>query len=264
VSEVRNVGFLFWRKPPASGSDPNLLVQRARNGDAQARETLIRNYMPYITRVASAASGRYLTRENDDQISIAMIAFNEAIDHFDETKGITFLSFAETVIKRRIIDYFRKESRNSKTIPFSFYREENGPDQGPSLDRIGARRAEERLALENETAELKDETFRFNTDLKAFGITFSDLVAVSPRHEDARLRAMAAARRIVENPLHREFLLQRKSLPLKALEKEVNVSRKTLERQRKYIIAVALLLLSDYMCLKEYIRKAVQVGEVRP
>lgn len=253
------MGFLFWKgKPRTSGSDPNLLLQSARNGDTLARETLIQNYMPFITRAASSVSGRYLAPENDDQISVAMMAFNEAIDHYDGTKGIAFLTFAETVIKRRIIDYFRKESRNSRAVLFGVNHNETGPDAGSPLDRIEVRRAEEKLALENETADLRDEIARFNADLQAFGISFFDLVEASPKHEDARLRAMSAARRVVENRVYRDFLLNRKSLPLKALEQEVDVSRKTLERQRKYIVAVALLLMSDYVCLKEYIRKAFQ------
>lgn len=246
-------------KPRTSGSDPDFLLERARNGDDQARETLIRDYLPFITRAASAASGRYLEPENDDQISIAMIAFNEAIDHYDGTRGVAFLTFAEIVIKRRIIDYHRKELRNAKTVPFSLYQEEDSGETGLLLNRFEKSQAEEKLARENEADEIKAEIARFNADLKPFGISFADLVAVSPKHEDARLRAMAAASQVVENPLYREYLLNRKSLPLKALEKEIKVSRKTLERQRKYIIAVALLLMRDYVFLKEYVRKVVAI-----
>lgn len=46
---------------------------------------------------------------------------------------------------------------------------------------------------------------------------------------------------------------QEKSLPLKELVDEVGVSRKTLERQRKYIIAIALVLIGDFELLREYI-----------
>jgi len=50
-----------------------------------------------------------------------------------------------------------------------------------------------------------------------------------------------------------QHLLTRRELPLKQLEEQVGVSRKTLERQRKYIIAVTLILLEDFYHLRRYI-----------
>lgn len=43
-------------------------------------------------------------------------------------------------------------------------------------------------------------------------------------------------------------------LPVKELESTMEVSRKTIERQRKYIIAVVLLLNSHFVYIKEYIK----------
>jgi len=62
----------------------------------------------------------------DDEVSVGLMAFNEAMDCFDTTKNISFISFAETVIKRRLIDYFRKESTVSKrTVPMSSFEQED-------------------------------------------------------------------------------------------------------------------------------------------
>jgi len=58
---------------------------------------------------------------------------------------------------------------------------------------------------------------------------------------------------VAEDPALAGHLLNRRELPLKQLERRVDVSRKTLERQRKYIIAVALLLLEDFIYLRGYI-----------
>ena len=57
--------------------------------------------------------------------SIGLIAFDEAIERFDIGRSKNFLKFAEMVIKRRMIDYYRKTSSiDKKEIPFSyFYRE---------------------------------------------------------------------------------------------------------------------------------------------
>jgi len=40
-----------------------------------------------------------------DEYSIALIAFNEAIESYDLDKKTKFVSFSKQVIKRRLIDY---------------------------------------------------------------------------------------------------------------------------------------------------------------
>lgn len=62
------------------------------------------------------------------------------------------------------------------------------------------------------------------------------------------------AKLLVENEELKEMLFTNKRLPIKQLEKMVDVSRKTIERNRKYIIAIALILSSDYVYMKDYIK----------
>jgi len=56
--------------------------------------------------------GRYVAYGQDDELSIALMAFVEAIRSYDVSKG-NFLSFSQNVIKRRIIDYYRKEKNTA-------------------------------------------------------------------------------------------------------------------------------------------------------
>lgn len=96
-----------------------------------------------------------------------------------------------------------------------------------------------------------------NQLLSDYGVRFSDLVKVSPKHQDARDRALEVARILANDPELLRFLTQRKSLPLKELEKLVKVSRKTLERQRKYIITLTLILIGEFHYLQEYLKRTV-------
>jgi RNA polymerase sigma factor len=89
-------------------------------------------------------------------------------------------------------------------------------------------------------------------------LSFSDLVENSPKHQDARKNAITAAKMLVENEELKESLFEKKRLPIKQLERKVNVSRKTIERNRKYIIAIALILSSDYVYMKEYIKGVLE------
>jgi RNA polymerase sigma factor len=233
-------------------SDHSALLTSAQNGDREARELLIKKFTPFILKVASGMTGRFIKVGQDDEVSIGMMAFNEAIDNFRSEKGISFLSFAETVIKRRLIDHFRKEGRNSKVIPFSSIEKSDDGEETQSLP-VEIEQAKANFEAKLEAEERKAEIIEFSQVLAQYGISFSELVEVSPRHDDARLRAMSVAWIIAGNARYRSFLQEKKSLPLKQLEQEVKVSRKTLERQRKYIIAVTLVLIGEFHYLKEYI-----------
>ena len=83
-------------------------VYAAKN-DLQKADDLIRDYIPFIRSEASRCTSRLCT-EQDDEYSIAMIAFHEAILGYERNRG-TFLSYASMLIRSRIIDFQRKESR---------------------------------------------------------------------------------------------------------------------------------------------------------
>lgn len=50
------------------------------------------------------------------------------------------------------------------------------------------------------------------------------------------------------------LLKQKRQLPIKELLGQVSVSRKTLERNRKFLIAVALICHGPYPYLKDYLQ----------
>jgi len=249
------MGLLFWRKEKAGEDNPNLLLARAQGGDDEAREVLIKRFTPFILSVASQKSGRYIRLGHDDEASIGLIAFNEAIDTFDDGRGVSFLSFAETVIKRRIIDHFRKEARNAKVVPLSLLDGGAEEDDQEIIRHWAERQSIEVHQAKAEAADRKEEILQYSRCLMDYGITFAELVELSPKHEDARRRAMEAARMMAMDPEMREYFLRKKELPLKQLAEMVDVSRKTLERQRKYIIAIALVFIHEYKYLKDYVEK---------
>lgn len=236
--------------PPAGQSPVELLLEPARNGDKQAREDLLGKYTPLVLRVGSQVAGRYLQVGRDEEVSVGLLALNEAIDRFDPDRGASFISFAEIVIKRRLIDYYRRLKGRAE-IPLSELETED--DEGNPLRTVEQREAIERYSQAREAEDRKHEIIRYTKRLAEFGIKFSELVEICPKHEDARVRAIEAARLVAMNPIFSEHMRTKRELPLKQLEDRVGVSRKTLERQRKYIIAVALIMLEDFYHLKQYI-----------
>ena len=233
------------------------LVRQAQQGDREARERLIATYRPFIMRAAASVSGRFVRAGQDDEASVAMMAFDEAISSYRQQGGRSFFSFAEMVIRRRLIDHFRREAGRRQEVPLSSLvaETEEGEAADDPLVQVEAREAQRQFEEEVLARERREEIQRLARELRALGIAFRDLVERTPRHRDARERALGVARILAETPELCRQVQRRGSLPLKELEAVAGVSRKTLERQRKYIIALALILSGNYPHLRDYLTR---------
>jgi RNA polymerase sigma factor len=242
------------RPPQAGEPDGNdaTLVEAAQRGDAAVRERLIAAYTPLVLRTGSRLCGRYLQPGRDDEVSVGLLALNEAVDRWRRDQGASFRSFAEIVVRRRLIDHFRREAARHE-VPVSEF--EQVEDDGNVWNPLDAAQA---LAIERDRREAEDrraDIARFSAILRPYGISLQDLVRCSPRHGDARARAVAVARAVAARPEWAEYLRRHRALPLRELEaqRDLQVSRKTMERQRKFIIAVALILLEGLESLRAYV-----------
>jgi len=246
------VGVLpFRRKNTDETGQLNTLLQLAKDGDDEARNQLIESYIPFVLRTASQASKRYIDRTKDDEFSIALLAMNEAIDRFDLERKVSFLGFAETIIRRRLIDYFRTQKTQQRQVPWTEFDVLDDEDNASNF--VEVKSSVEAFVKAEEQSSRAEEIAEYGKHLAQFDLTFTDLVALSPKHADARKSAIGVARLIAENEDMRAYVFERQSLPLKRLEDVANVSRKTMERQRKYILAVVVLLCGDFEFLKSYI-----------
>ena len=81
-----------------------LLAQK----DGNFRNDIIKEYNNFILSCAKKTVGGYVS-DQDDEMSVAMIAFDEAITKYDSSKG-SFINFAGIIIKNRLIDFMRKTS----------------------------------------------------------------------------------------------------------------------------------------------------------
>lgn len=240
----------FRRQSSASTASLESLLEEARAGEKSAREQLLQDYLPFVERVAGATCRRGIGR-TDDEFQIALLAMNEAIDAYQPARG-SFVGFAETVIRRRLIDSFRMNQR-MREVPFTSFDEED--DEGNVQNAIEVSAALREFDDREEAAERAFEIAAYSTELESYGLTFHDLVAQSPKHTDAREHAIAVARMITEDGELRQLFRRNRTLPLKQLTGRVTVSRKTLERQRGYIVAVAVLLLGDYERLQTFVQR---------
>jgi RNA polymerase sigma factor len=242
---------------PAGGVEQTVL--RIQQGDMELRNQLITDFQPYIMKLTSRFCKRYIDPAKDDEFSIALSAFNEAINQFSSSAGKSFLGFAETVVRRRLIDHVRKEQRHSRQVPYSSFdmQDEEENVHNPVETSQALEDYDRQRGSEERRAEISD----LSRCLMDFDIGFADLVNAAPKHTDTRQTLFGLGRTLAEDPQLMRLLLVKKLLPIKELLERVQLSRKTLERNRKYIIAVALIWNGPYPYMQEYLRDAAPRAE---
>ncbi|NLD46756.1 MAG: RNA polymerase sigma factor SigI [Clostridiaceae bacterium] len=225
----------------------NERVVAIKNDDEQIN-MLIEEYKPFIAASVERVTGRYVEYGRDDELSIALIAFVEAIRSYNITKG-NFLSFSQNVIKRRIIDYYRKEKKHSVTVSINEYSSDEDEECidlsiGKSLEEYSKEEISEYRRLEIE--QLKKE-------LSAWDISFYELMEVSPKQNKTRMLYSDIIKYIMSREDIIRHIMQKKSLPVSDIEKSLRIPRKKIERGRKYIIAVLIICSGEYEHIKDYI-----------
>ncbi len=213
--------------------------------DSEAREDFLAESQTFIRHVASQACFRFLEWGRDDELSEALIAFNEAIDLFVVDKGVPFLGYARVLMKRRLIDYYRRQRlRQASSL--------DQEDIGRGVDiHLGL----DEFLVQEQSCERAAEIQQFAKALASFQLTFQDLVAVSPKHKDSRETLLRAARELALDTELWSQVEQKGKVPMQALALKTQIHLKVLERGRKYILAVALLIANqhDYVYLREYV-----------
>jgi len=223
---------------------PEETVRRIREGENSLRSPFIAQYRPFI----SAATSRLINAPSQgrDEFSVALDAFNEAIDRFDAEKHRSFLSWSDLVINHRVIDYLRSNRRHERAYPFTYY-------EASGNEELIERSVREDPSLLSDHLEIKEEIEAFKERLAAFGIKLSDLVECAPKHVDSRVMCAMLARRLSESEDMKEKLERTGQLPVAALLESARVGRKAVENNRKYIIAIYVILTSGMEIIKGYI-----------
>ncbi|MGM8214772.1 RNA polymerase sigma-I factor [Bacillaceae bacterium W0354] len=227
-------------------------VLAVQQGDEETRHHLLTNYQPFIATCVSKVCKRYIDPEKDDEYSVGLMAFNEAIESYSENKGSSFLSFARLVISRKVIDYIR--SVNKEPIHVSLdYSDSDDSNDGDSYWIVSE--AAKEAYHEDETAWYRRvEIEEYSKKLQEYKLSFSELVQISPKHHDARESAKKIAKFVYHNQEIKEYVLEKKRLPIKKILPHVDVSKKTIERNRKYILAIFILLHEEFVFLKDYVK----------
>lgn len=202
----------------------------------------IEDYMPLIIKSISSVTGKYVSIENDDEFSIGLMAFVEAVDKYEESKG-AFPSFAKLVITSRVKNYLIKENRHSTETSIE------------ELSESGIEISQEYLNPVEDKEELLNEIHRFKLELNEFGMSLEDLAEESPKHEDTRQNAIDISEKVSEDETLTSFIFHKKRLPIRQISLKYTVTEKILKRSKKFILSVVIIFFKNYRNLKLWIRK---------
>ena len=222
--------------------------------DELKREEFIRDNEQAILRYASRAAGKYISR-SDDEWSVALSAFNKAIDTYEADRG-NFASFAGTVIDCALIDHHRSIKKYETEISYSpemLTGEGEYEEHGEVLKAV-TRESTQTEELKTTQDNLKDEILEVNERLKKYGFTFRDLKNCSPKAGKTKRECAKVIRYVMDNEEILNAVIYDGRIPAKDISKGTGVSAKLLDRYRRYIIMAAVILDGEYPLLADYLQ----------
>lgn len=223
-------------------------VENAKT-DLEAADGLLRQYLPFIKSETAKFIHRNPEEGRDDELGIAMFAFHEAVLHYSRGKG-AFLRFASMMIKNRLIDYYRKEKHHEGTL--SLDAGDGAEEESRSLyAKLDTGKDEIEELYIRQAA--KEEIMEFADCLASYGLSLSDIADNCPKQERTLFACHRALNCARENPEILEALEQGKKLPLALLTEKSGVERKTLERHRKYMMAILLAYTNGYEIIRGHL-----------
>ncbi len=219
----------------------------AAQESSRAADDLIEQYLPFIKSETARSLGRFPTQD-DDELSIAMFAFYEAAMSYKSGRG-AFLKLAATAIKNRLIDYRRKQSRHEGHLSLDAPAGEYERSMG---EQVADAQAD--LSVHHDRSDARQEITHFVLQLSEFGLSLTDIAENCPKQD----RTMAACMQVLDYARQNSSLLEQLvstgKLPVQQLVAGARVDKKTIERHRKYIVAILLAYTNGFEIIRAHLQ----------
>mgnify|MGYP000217070334 CR=1 FL=1 len=195
----------------------------------------------------------FAVTRSDDEYSVALLAFYEAIEGYDPASG-PFGAYASLVIGRRLADHYRSQHRFDVETPLAPQTFDG------TVDRESANAAMQQAVAEQmseaKPISAQEEIEAANTVFEKYGFAFYDLAGkLRPKSGQRRAAAApAAGGTLLHSPVLFASMQSAHSLPHQGTGAAVRRVARTITRHRDYIVAAALLIDGDYPILCTYLQ----------
>lgn len=203
--------------------------------------SLIERHMPFLIRTVSNFTGRYISVENDEEFSIGLLAFAEAVKRYEPDRG-NFLSFAKLVMESRLKNYVEKKNAHMKEESLEAL-QETGID-------FSQREDEEN----EETQKLHEEIIKYREELLLFDLTLEKLADTSPKHRDTRRTAVQTAETASRDPETVEETYRKRKLPVRKVARLGKVTEKVVKNSKTFVLAVMIIFVREFTGLRYWIK----------
>ncbi len=228
--------------------DISAIIRDIQQGNEHLREEFLMSQKEFIRGYASYVCKTRLDWHNDDELSVALIALNKAVDTYEPAAGKRFTGYAKALIRNSLVDYFRSYQKSASESLNTL----NGIEE--SLNRLQTAASLNSYLLELDQEERAYEIKSLKELLSQFGLTLPVLVQNSPRHRDTRDSLKDIALKTAGESALVERIYREKRLPLKEIQLLTGAKRKLLEKWRRYLLSLILIASSEEVeGLVEYI-----------
>lgn len=223
---------------------PEMTIEKIKHHDQEAKELrslLIDEHFGFIVHTITSVTGRYVEVENSEELSIGLLAFDEAIGRYDASKGASFLTYARLVITSRVRDFHKKISQREVVLSFDDYQEEN-------LVHID-------MVHQSAREEIAQEIEKWESILIKFGFDIEELVDETPKHEDTRNNAIKLSENISEDKDLVDKMYMKFRLPISMIVLKFTTTKKVVKHSKKFIIATVVILTKNLKLIRRWIYK---------
>lgn len=132
-------------KQPLSKEDELYYLKRSKNGDLEARNTLVEYNLRLVAHIAKKYNN--FERDMDDLLSIGTIGLIKAINTYDMDKGNRLVTYASRCIENELLMMLRQERKCSKE--FSLYEPIGTDKEGNEINLLDIIESDEKDIAEH-------------------------------------------------------------------------------------------------------------------
>ncbi len=210
------------------------------NNDLEEVNNLIEEYIPFIINTISKLTGRYVEVENSEELSIGLMAFHEAINSFDTSKG-AFLAYAKLVVQSRIKNHFRKEAKHRSTSSIN------------EINSEGEKKLEG-MYYTNEKSDLAFEIEAFEDEIRKFGFDLEKLADESPKHKETRKKHISLGSKAGKDVEVTQTLYEKLRLPITFISNKYKLTIKVIKSHKTFITSTIIIFFKDFIVLQNWIK----------